>query len=347
MLKKLEVPTGKNVDLLLIVRGLAALAVLYWHISGSNLFTLRHENLSWFITTGKLAVWIFFMLSGYLIGYGFYTEKYKFNTPSILSFYKNRFLRIYPIFFFVYLLTVFVTPEHFSRLADTNFWLREVFALQWNHTYPLNSVFWTLGIEIQFYFFAPFLILLQKKLLGRYAEIIFYLLIMLSVHFYAESIRQPGVTPFDFRHTFGNLAHFQLGIICARYLPNIKRFTQSIKTYQLWLIIAGIIYLVPYMNNSYYRGSIWSIRGMVRANILGALIIILHVYIEQKNFRLSLPLKALTYLGTLSYGMYAWHGFLQNKRILVDNFFLHSLLAISCSFVTYHLVERTMTRLRG
>jgi peptidoglycan/LPS O-acetylase OafA/YrhL len=82
-------------DLLLIVRGLAATAVVFWHGFGAY-----HVNeISPLINIpGRTAVWIFFGISGYVISYGFIYKKYSFSFISLKNFYTNRLLRIYPLF---------------------------------------------------------------------------------------------------------------------------------------------------------------------------------------------------------------------------------------------------------
>ena len=82
-------------DLLLIVRGLAAIAVVFWHGFGAYHV---NEISSLINIPGRTAVWIFFGISGYVISYGFIHKKYSFNFSSLKNFYTNRLLRIYPLF---------------------------------------------------------------------------------------------------------------------------------------------------------------------------------------------------------------------------------------------------------
>jgi peptidoglycan/LPS O-acetylase OafA/YrhL len=141
-------------DLLLVIRGLAAIAVLIWHAGG-------HQGDFPFINVpGRTAVWVFFGISGYVIAYGFLHGRYLLDRPGLKHFYLNRFLRIYPLFLALSLLgwlTMWIgsgsSPIEWRDLPD------QFFGLQFNHTYVLNGVFWTLGLEIQFYAIAPVLML--------------------------------------------------------------------------------------------------------------------------------------------------------------------------------------------
>lgn len=82
-------------DLLLIVRGLTAIAVVFWHGFGAYHV---NEISSLINIPRRTAVWIFFGISGYVISYGFIHKKYSFSFNSLKNFYTNRLLRIYPLF---------------------------------------------------------------------------------------------------------------------------------------------------------------------------------------------------------------------------------------------------------
>src|ERR1035437_6391721 len=98
--------TENKIDSLLILRGFACLCVVLSHVSGNfssnaNIISLFGYNITWLIKTpGSIGVWIFFILSGYLMGKGFYTGRYTPTVKSSLKFYWNRFLRIYPLYIF-------------------------------------------------------------------------------------------------------------------------------------------------------------------------------------------------------------------------------------------------------
>ena len=54
-------------------------------------------------------VWMFFTLSGYLMGKGFVTGRHSVDREGLKKFYRNRVLRILPIYFIsIFLVSVFV-----------------------------------------------------------------------------------------------------------------------------------------------------------------------------------------------------------------------------------------------
>lgn len=60
---------------MMTLRGLACLAIIWFHLRPPTWLSINGINLS-FITapSGTLAVYIFYLLSGYTIGYGFFSQ---------------------------------------------------------------------------------------------------------------------------------------------------------------------------------------------------------------------------------------------------------------------------------
>ena len=63
-LREIHIPSNlviaipKQLDFLIIVRGLAAVSVVYWHLGGY--LDIENYLASFFVIPGRLAVWIFF-----------------------------------------------------------------------------------------------------------------------------------------------------------------------------------------------------------------------------------------------------------------------------------------------
>lgn len=207
-------------DLLLIIRGLAAIAVVIWHTVG------YHGGLPWINVPGRTAVWIFFGISGYVIGYGFLHNRYALTGEGLRHFYVNRFLRIYPLFLLLSLigwLTIWLaTGTSPIGWADVP---GQLLALQFNHGYVLNGVFWTLGLEIQFYLIAPILVLplLIKDVSKRWWIVAVCYFLMLA--FISYAVRKLGWSP-DGRNIVATLPHFFTGMVgcslVASMKPNIR-----------------------------------------------------------------------------------------------------------------------------
>ncbi len=154
---------ANRVDALLILRAFACLMVVIIHCAPPRKAVLYQTiDLSWLtFSHGLVAVWIFFCLSGYLMGKAFYSGRYSLDLKGVLMFWRNRALRILPLYYFtVFILAVFVYPdilkfENWGYLVH----LCSFTYSPWLTTTPLlfNGVMWSLSTEVQFYLFVPFL----------------------------------------------------------------------------------------------------------------------------------------------------------------------------------------------
>jgi len=150
------------------VRGIAILTVLLSHFFQREYF--QTERIFYIVQNGWMGVDLFFVLSGFLIT-GILLDSR--DRPGYFSgFYRRRALRIFPLYYFVVLVTwltvVFIeqapqrlqgydsflwyftfTPNIAMGLKNNWLWHSEVFNL--NHL-------WSLAIEEQFYLFWPLLL---------------------------------------------------------------------------------------------------------------------------------------------------------------------------------------------
>jgi peptidoglycan/LPS O-acetylase OafA/YrhL len=155
-----EAPTN-SVDGLLGLRAFACLMVLVTHCAPpAQSLQIGGRDLSWLLfSNGFVAVWIFFALSGYLMGKAFFTARYPYNWQGIQRFWWNRALRILPLYSFsVVLLAIFVYPE-ILKMDNWGMLLRVVTFTYQSHIQPddvvFNGALWSLSTEVQFYLIVP------------------------------------------------------------------------------------------------------------------------------------------------------------------------------------------------
>lgn len=181
-------PKSNCIDALLVLRAFACLMVVVIHCSPPRNSILFHGvDFSWLtFSHGMVAVWIFFCLSGYLIGKAFYSGRYDWNWEGVLNFWRNRALRILPLYSFnVLLLSIFVYPE-VLKLENWGILLR-IFTFTYQgylSSQPLsfNGVIWSLSTEVQFYLLVPFLYaILKRYALKRNHVCLIVALILLAV----------------------------------------------------------------------------------------------------------------------------------------------------------------------
>lgn len=282
-----------RVDLLLILRGLAALAVVLWHAEGHKAEWPAVVNLP-----GRTAVWLFFGISGYVIAYGFVHRRYALTGEGLRAFYVNRLLRIYPLFL---ALSAFGFAAHLVTTGEAPIGLREVpteiLALQFNHDYVLNGVFWTLGVEIQFYLAAPVLALVLF-VPRRHPELRIAIAYGLAL---AATFAGPLLLgwSWDGRNLISNLPQFMTGMIACWWVaraPVAGRY--------FWPAIIGMCVVLALSNLSYHLapGLYWRGAGLVAANTAVALLVVAHSALTSRGVMQTRVTLAFSWLGVLSYG---------------------------------------------
>jgi len=152
------------------IRGIAALYVVFHHSFFSEDFKILGHNLSFLFKFGQEAVILFFLMSGFVIGYSFDRSKDK----SFESYFQKRFYRIFiPLIFVIvthYLILsyqkgFFINPQ-WVQLFGNLLMLQDISALKPNvicDPYLGNSPLWSLSYEWWFYMSFYFIYAIFKK----------------------------------------------------------------------------------------------------------------------------------------------------------------------------------------
>jgi peptidoglycan/LPS O-acetylase OafA/YrhL len=145
----LKLPAASFDRKLEALRGLAALLVIWHHITHNKNIIDPHYDLSGiasFSPSGHVAVLIFFLLSGYVIEL---STKAPLAGEAIGTYLKKRFARIYPIYFVTLLFTLLVGIYHYSwQTILGNFTLTQIAFT--NVILEVNPI-WSLNYEVLFY----------------------------------------------------------------------------------------------------------------------------------------------------------------------------------------------------
>jgi peptidoglycan/LPS O-acetylase OafA/YrhL len=166
---------AKHYDPLLTLRAFACLMVLIGHGIGfafrspALIPLIAAHNPVWLLTSSPEAgVWVFFTLSGYLIGKGFFTTRYTATRSSVAHFYRNRALRILPIYWAT--LTIFsllFIPAIFAPRNLPAFANMLLFNIDGQLPYMPIGALWSISTELQFYAAAPLLFIVLQPLVSR------------------------------------------------------------------------------------------------------------------------------------------------------------------------------------
>ncbi|GAB9474575.1 hypothetical protein Gpo141_00011695, partial [Globisporangium polare] len=145
------------------VRGLAAILVVTQH-SG-----FMHD-----VNLGACAVDIFFVLSAFLLTWLFYKKSAQLLAQqashrkwgfTLADYFSKRFFRVYPLFAAVAIVLCLLPDkakkQYFHVQKPGDFDLFKVLTFQFEYRY---HVFWTLPLEIAYYFLLPVFVLLTLRL---------------------------------------------------------------------------------------------------------------------------------------------------------------------------------------
>jgi len=162
-------PGGKRLVWLDALRGIAALCVVFDHLTYSVLQSTRAAVYQWF-DPGQYGVFMFFLVSGYIVPASLERK------GSIRSFWISRLFRLYPLYLFAVGAMIVLWAAGIGSLSGMNSdtvtaSFADVFMLQsvlWAPTLP--NVVWSLAYEMVFYLLLTALFLGgAHRRSGRYA----------------------------------------------------------------------------------------------------------------------------------------------------------------------------------
>lgn len=276
---------------------------------------------------GPLGVVFFFVLSGFLITYLLYVEKEKAGFISVKNFYLRRIFRIWPLYYFLFIMGFFVLPHidffyvpYQSEQLQENFW-----GNFWSYLFILPNLgfslyqavpnigqSWSIGVEEQFYLIWPLIIRYFKKPLHAIIWVTVVLLVVkagvvVAYRFYSPDwmlvlkklLAMSKIECMTIGALGAWLLYFKKNSILKMLRSSIAQFTSY----------AGIVFLI-FFTPAFIQDAIHLVYGIF------FLIIILNVSTNNQSW-VKLENKVFGVLGKISYGIYMYH-------LLVIVFVLHT-----------------------
>ncbi len=295
-----------------ILRGLAVGAVVLFHaFFNANYHGRRGSPGELFVeltNLGKLGVYLFFVLSGFLITSILLKQR---ERPRFYrNFYVRRALRILP----AYLLLLFVLKV--SGLISWPFvlacllFVANVARLVHAHTYEYGAL-WTLAVEEQFY-------LLWPTFVHRLRRPRALLPVLLAGCVLAPLLRAVfsymGVSTYTWLPT--NMDALLYGALCAVLIHEGAIHGGNIARIRRVLLVTGLVFLLPYVYESCYgpwfsRGgaAVWEAFSLFDPFcffVAGVLLSVERAQASQSR-RPGAFGASLAFLGYISYGLYLVH----------------------------------------
>lgn len=291
---------------------------------------------------GEEAVYMFFSLSGFLIIRQLYIQKSTYNSINLKHFFKNRVVRIFPLYYLVLTFGLiyyrFILP-YFGFDYQSNYNLARGIFLTYTF-FPnifalykpggIIEILWSIGVEEQFYMLiAPLVYFLSSKHIVR--VLLFFTIVYFMLYF-------SDWLPFLKKYSM-LFFYFSFSGMCSVLLLNSK-----IKIQKFGLIFLGIIIL--YFTTSIFKNNLSNLYYHLFSMFLFGLLL---CFLVEKPIKI-LENKMINHLGKISYGIYMYHAIMMQmvgfiflklsiplKITSLESILLFNLLVFIFTILTAHL----------
>lgn len=309
--------------------GLRAIAVMLVLVSHT-----LHESALYAL--GQTGVRLFFVLSGYLITRILFEQQGQPLGPTLQTFYIRRSLRIFPLYYLALLVCCFVAWPALQRTWP------------WMITYTSNiqllvdpdirqgalSHFWSLAVEEQFYLIWPMLMLAVphrhtlKVILGAVYLAVLVRAFNTWLQWHSVWFQTPA--QFDSLGMGALLAYLH-----HRQLPMRSDLGVLLKLLVLTLLMKAIP--LPAFE-------------CVTEAMFHAALVDYSMNPRHIQWIALLRTRPFQFVGTLSYGIYVWHGILAHQPFVgsfgVQKWLLVTISSIGAAWCSWTLIEKPINDLR-
>lgn len=268
-------------------------------------------------SNGGLGVSIFFVLSGFLITYLILNEIELNGKIDVISFYKRRFLRIWPLYLGLLMFIFFVYPFLVRALNlyyfenPANKWMYFAFLSNFDmirlynegkESFMQTGVTWSVAIEEQFYLIWPLLFFIISK---RNLPILFGAVILSSVVFRYINCENSTLIYF---HTLGVFSDLAVGGFLAwlsmNYKSKLDNTIHISNSLKILIYIFGVLFVL--CNEYFITVPQWRSVNRLLSSLFFAYVLADQNFSTGDFLKLS-RLRLFSYLGKWTYGMYLLH----------------------------------------
>jgi peptidoglycan/LPS O-acetylase OafA/YrhL len=316
--------------------GLRAISIMIVMLAHFNHFW-HLKVLDYLVNAGIVGVYVFFVISGFLITTLLVKEKNKINSVNLKKFYIRRVLRIVPLSM-IYILTIIAISLLLSNPSiKQNYWIPALYLSNISGLGVVSYVFihyWSLSAEEQYYILVPSLFKLNIKKFKIVLILIFmstFFLRLLSAQF--NDIIILSILADVTRNLDGLIIGSYLAIIYSEDKISIKyllRYKHLINFTGFALILflnheTNIIFLKIFANHSFY-------------SFIIAILIITNIQPAHDYFYKFLNHKWVVKIGAISYSIYIWQQLFSSGIIPLPSY-VNFVLVFIIAWLSYHFLE--------
>lgn len=267
---------------------------------GSLLETPWFQFFEPFFETGKDGVHIFFVISGFLITYLLMVEQNMKGKINIKNFYLRRVLRIWPLYYLIMILGLFILPRVLSSFDFCgSYWMNLTFLNNFNTTEsgecfsPNVLIAWSVAIEEQFYLFWPLIFVLISRNTNLFVG---FCLLMYGI---STAFTYWNDDPYF--HTLGNINFLMIGCLGAHlYHKHRERFDNSFLRSKKLLLL-----MILFLMFTLVAGANTKLFFVINILILPFVFLYFVLYTIVNN---DAGYKSIfSHWGKYTYGMYFYH----------------------------------------
>ncbi len=289
----------QRIESLTGLRAVAAIWVIWFHAMGSSSVWYLDN----FLRRGYTGVDLFFVLSGFVISY-VYADKMKvFSWKGYHAFIRKRFIRIYPSYLSVLLLTLaiilivgyFLNSDYNTKNYSVSGFFMQLFMLSGlgiGNPHQWNYVSWTVSSEFAAYLCYPIFAVYFSRLNSKYSVLAIGLMFLLcfTMAFYINDGRYYFLEgPWTLSRIF---SEFIMGILIYNIYKDEKYRKVAAK-----LLYPALMILIA---SSFIKNEI--VTGFM---VLSYCLIILSLASNSDSLiSKCLSVRPLVYLGEISYSTY-------------------------------------------
>jgi len=308
----------KNRDLLKPLtsfRFLAALLVFIWH---THLWASRMDPLE----LGYVGVSFFYVLSGFILTYAYFSKLETGKLAEIKSFYFARIAKLFPVHILMFLFALpLVLPTfaslypdhtafHFLKQSIINIGLLQSYFPSNQVNFAFNGVSWSISDELFFYLLLPPLIFILAKYRRRLSitALLASMLAMWALLLIALAPRQAVIDQWSYYiFPLMRLPDFLFGVL----LGLIYRQQDTISSQPKWTARTGTIFEVGAL--CLLIGAVLLSPHLPQSLRFGAMLMpfwgaVIYVFSWQRGFvSKALSVRPLVFLGEISFSFYMCH----------------------------------------